>query len=37
MGLLYALRLAGASRLKFSITNKEGKENYSNFMNVEIQ
>ena len=35
--LLYALRLAGFSKLKFSITDKDGNEKYKKFMPVEIE
>ncbi|MFW9772052.1 MAG: hypothetical protein ACFFBY_10695 [Promethearchaeota archaeon] len=33
----FELLLAGTPHLKFSIANKEGKELYSNLMNVEMR
>lgn len=33
----FKLMLAGTPRLKFSITDKNGKEIYSNLLNVEMR
>lgn len=33
----FKLLLAGTPLLKFSITNKNGKERYSNLLNVEMR
>ena len=33
----FKLLLAGTPLLKFSITDKNGKERYSNFLNVEMR
>ena len=33
----FKLMLAGTPRLKFSITDKDGKERYSSLLNVEMR